>query len=81
MAMEVGAFEAKTQLSKLLELVQKGERIIITRRGIPVAQLTAVGAEKLQDTSEVIEELQCIRKRTQAGSDTLQALIEEGRRF
>ena len=81
MAMEVGAFEAKTQLSKLLELVQKGERIIITRRGIPVAQLTATGPEKLRDTSKVIDELQRIRKRTKAGSEPLKALIEEGRRF
>jgi prevent-host-death family protein len=81
MAKEVGAFEAKTQLSRLLELVRKGERVVITRRGVPVAQLTAVGPEKPRDTAKVIEELQRIRERTKPGDDTLRGLIEEGRRL
>lgn len=36
---EVGAFEAKTHLSALLEAVAAGEEIVITRRGTPVARL------------------------------------------
>jgi len=36
---EIGAFEAKTHLSKLLDDVQKGSRYIITRHGVPVAEL------------------------------------------
>ena len=35
----VGTFEAKTHLTHLLERVAKGERIIITNRGKPVAML------------------------------------------
>lgn len=35
----VGAFEAKTHLSRLLEDVQRGKIITITRRGVPVAVL------------------------------------------
>ncbi|MBW2098933.1 MAG: type II toxin-antitoxin system prevent-host-death family antitoxin [Deltaproteobacteria bacterium] len=35
----VGAYEAKTHLPKLLERVIKGERITITKHGIPVAVL------------------------------------------
>jgi len=81
MALEVGAFEAKTQLSKLLELAQRGERIIITRRGVPVAQLTAVGREMMGDTLEVIEELKRIRGRTKTGDNGIRAPIEEGRQF
>lgn len=37
----VNVHEAKTQLSKLLEEVEAGERIIIARAGEPVAMLTA----------------------------------------
>ena len=37
--MKIGAFEAKTQLSKLLERVRRGELITITRHGTPVARL------------------------------------------
>ncbi|MGH2355435.1 MAG: type II toxin-antitoxin system Phd/YefM family antitoxin [Chloroflexota bacterium] len=35
----VGAFQAKTHLSRLLEEVQRGKIITITRRGVPVAVL------------------------------------------
>jgi len=35
----VGAYEAKTHLPKLLERVSKGERITITKHGIPIAVL------------------------------------------
>lgn len=36
---EIGAFEAKNTLSALLDLVESGEEIIITRHGKPVARL------------------------------------------
>ena len=38
----IGAFEAKTRLSELLEQVRRGRTIIITRRGRPVAELRPV---------------------------------------
>ena len=36
---EVGAFEAKNRLGALLDRVEQGEEIVITRRGKPVAKL------------------------------------------
>ena len=38
--MEVSVAEAKTNLSKLLEAVEQGEKILITRHGKPIATLT-----------------------------------------
>lgn len=38
----VGAFEAKTKFSELLDAVERGEEVVITRRGLPVARLMAV---------------------------------------
>ena len=38
----VGAFEAKTHLSELLERVEKGEVVTITRRDRPVARLVPI---------------------------------------
>ena len=35
----IGAFEAKTKLSELLDRVERGEEIVITRRGKPAARL------------------------------------------
>jgi prevent-host-death family protein len=39
---EVGAFEAKNTLGALLDLVQAGEEVVITRHGKPVARLAPV---------------------------------------
>lgn len=38
----VNIHEAKTHLSRLLERVQAGERIVIAKAGVPVAELSAV---------------------------------------
>jgi prevent-host-death family protein len=37
----VGAYEAKTRLSALLDAVAKGEQVLIERRGKPVALLSS----------------------------------------
>lgn len=58
-------FEAKTHLSALIEAVQRGETITITKRGKPVAKLVGHG-EGTPDEREVrraaIERLLEIRK-------------------
>jgi prevent-host-death family protein len=36
---EVGAFEAKTRLGQLLDWVEAGEEVVITRRGKAVARM------------------------------------------
>jgi len=36
---EIGAFEAKNKLSELLDRVERGDEVVITRRGRPVAKL------------------------------------------
>jgi len=41
---EVGAFEAKNRLGTLLDWVENGEEIVITRRGKPVAKLVPAGS-------------------------------------
>jgi prevent-host-death family protein len=40
--MQVNVHEAKTQLSRLLELVEQGETVTIARHGKPVAELVRV---------------------------------------
>jgi prevent-host-death family protein len=39
---DIGAFEAKTRLSELLDQVARGRRYRITKRGKPVAELRPV---------------------------------------
>lgn len=42
---QIGAFEAKTHLSAILEHVNRGQVYLITKRGRPVAELRPVAAE------------------------------------
>jgi prevent-host-death family protein len=43
--MEVGIRELRNQLSKWVARVRKGEEVVITDRGKPVARLVPVGGE------------------------------------
>lgn len=82
MGQTVGSFDAKTHLPALLERVAKGERITITKRGKPVAQLVPPPAEATQDVKSVVKEMLAFRdrqKRTLGGSAP-QELVEEGPR-
>ena len=81
MTLEVGAFEAKTRLSQLLDRVRKGEKVVITKHGVPVAELVPPEASRRIDPSDLIKELKTVRKRTKSGKETLRAMIAEGRRF
>jgi prevent-host-death family protein len=57
----VGAFEAKTHLPALLDTVEQGEKVVITRRGLPVAVLIPYREEK-RAIKETIESLLAFRK-------------------
>lgn len=48
----VGAFEAKTHFSQLIERVVQGEEIFITRRGKTVAKLVSAGLPQDGDSAK-----------------------------
>lgn len=76
----VGAYEAKTHLPKLLDRVAKGEQIIITRHGSPVAIMQPADRSKQVDVAAVIRKMRSLRKAHQLGSLSVKDMIEEGRR-
>ncbi len=43
----IGAFQAKTELSRLLRATRAGKRFVITQRGVPVAELIPVQPNQL----------------------------------
>ena len=51
----VGAFEAKTHFSNLLDRVEHGDRILITRHGRAVAVLAPVEKRDTRNLPEIIE--------------------------
>jgi prevent-host-death family protein len=66
--MEIGAFEAKNKLGMLLDRVEHGEEIIITRHGKPVARL--VPNEARIDRLQAQSALERIRKRARDSNET-----------
>jgi prevent-host-death family protein len=78
----VGAFEAKTHLSDLLDRVGRGERITITRHGIPAAMLVAVEETKARRSlQEILADMRKLRKGLKPGKMSVREMVEEGRRF
>lgn len=80
MVVQVGAFEAKTHLSKLLQRVRNGDRVVITHRGVPVAVLVPPGEVERGQVAETIRKLDELRARTKAGAGSLRSLRVTGRR-
>ncbi len=76
----VGSFEAKTHLSALLERVAGGERIAITKRGVPVALLVPMPSAQKPDPKEAARRIRELRKGNVLRGLTVRQLIEEGRR-
>jgi prevent-host-death family protein len=76
---QVGVYEAKTHLPQLLDEVERGASVTITRHGRPVARLVPVRGRK-RSVSEAIEAIEEFRKGHTLGGLTTRELIEEGRR-
>jgi len=77
----VGVFEAKTHLTALLDEVEAGGEVLITRRGKPVARLVA--AEPGFDRDRARRAAAGLREASKGatlGGLSLKDLISEGRR-
>jgi prevent-host-death family protein len=76
----IGAYEAKTHLPRLLDEVAKGERITITKHGVPVAVLVPPGVVRDIDIDAFMTRMREFRKGNVLGDLTIRELIDEGRR-
>ena len=76
----VSAFDAKTHLSRLLQEVQDGSSITITKRGKPVARLVPISEDRGKTTAEeILMQFDEIRKKS-GGKVNIRKFIEAGRR-
>jgi prevent-host-death family protein len=76
---DIGAYDAKTHLPKLLERVEKGERFVITRHGKPVAELIPVAARDTEAIARAIAELRAVRKHLARRGVALKDVLGKGR--
>lgn len=78
----VGAFEAKTNLARLLDRVASGETLTITRRGHPVARLVPVEDDEVSRSRQAARRIFERRKRLRGASlSELLETVHEGHRF
>lgn len=77
---EIGAFEAKNKLGSLLDWVEQGESVTITRRGVAVARLVpaAQGADKAR-ARQAAENILARRPGVRLGGLKIKDLVNEGR--
>ena len=76
----MGAFEAKTHLSSLLDRVAAGEEVVITKHGKPIARLVSAQRAEQTDIDDAFEKLKQLRKGTTLGGLSWKTLRDEGRR-
>ena len=79
---EVQASEAKTHLPQLLDDVERGETVVITRHGRPIARLVPEASRRQAEIDEAVESI----KRLRAGRGTITteeilSSIREGRKY
>ena len=75
---EIGAYEAKTHLPQLLDRVQKGERFVITRHGIPVAELVPIAVRDSDSIRNALAEMRTVRSRLARRGIKLRSLLRKG---
>jgi prevent-host-death family protein len=77
----VGTFEAKTHFSALLEQVEKGELVIITKHGHPVAKLMPINETVSKENIQTaIQAIKSFNRRHTLGGLEWKVLRDEGRR-
>lgn len=78
--LKVGSFEAKTHLSSLLAKVARGEEVLITRRGKPVARLVPAGRADRAGVADAVRELRDLDDGLRLDGLDWKELRDEGRR-
>ena len=73
----VGAFEAKTHLSRLWEEVEGGEEVLITRHGREVARLVPPRPNAAEARRQAVERLREFRRGKRLNGVTIQELRDE----
>ena len=78
---EVGAFDAKTNLPRLLQRVQAGERFVITKHNRPVAELIPYRPRDPDKVRTALANLKAFQMTHGLDGLSVREMIEEGRKF
>jgi len=79
---EVQASDAKAHLPQLLDDIERGETVVITRYGRPIARIVPEAHLRQEEIDKAIEAIKALRKRT--GKITVEELLSarhEGQKY
>jgi prevent-host-death family protein len=81
MTITVQASEAKARLLQILDIVERGETVVITRHGRPIARLEPEPTQRRAAIAAAVDDIRSLARRT--GKMTAAELLsarDEGRR-
>jgi prevent-host-death family protein len=79
---EIQASEAKTHLPRLLDDVERGETLIITRHGRPIARIIPDVDRRQDEIDRAMANIKALRRRTgKITLDELRSAREDGRKY
>ncbi len=76
----IGSYELKTHLSEVLDAVEHGQTVIVTRHGKPIAQIGPHDAGVREQTHLAVQGLLNFPRTKLPDAMTIRSLIDEGRR-
>jgi prevent-host-death family protein len=79
---EIQASEAKARLPQLLDDVERGETLIITRHGRPIARIVPEVDKRQEEVDRAIASIRALRERNEKVTiEELLSARDEGRKY
>jgi prevent-host-death family protein len=76
----IGSYELKTHLAAVLDAVEHGQTVIVTRHGKAIARITPNAEQKRERVKQAVEGLRTFSRTPLPKGVTIRNLITEGRR-
>ncbi len=76
----IGSYELEKQLTEVLDAVEHGQTVIVTRHGKPIARITPDEVTAGNNVSQAVQALRTFPRTRLPEGVTIRSLIEEGRR-
>jgi prevent-host-death family protein len=76
----IGIYDARSKLSELIERVQSGEEVVLTRHGEPVACLVPEKRRQKRSRAATVARIRALARKLDIRDIDIRKLIEEGRR-
>jgi prevent-host-death family protein len=76
----IGIYDARAKLSELIERVQSGEEVVLTRHGEPVARLVPEKPRRKRSRAAAVTRIRALARKLNIRDVDVRKLIEEGRR-